>query len=166
MKIRFFIIFCLAISFCLCENLYAFGNKLTHPALTNKAVGTGNSAAKIDDYLKNELGLDNGMATELEWNFPSEIKERIKEGKEDSNKKTRTVLEWLKTGSNIEDEDGRQIPWRPRHHFHDPNREDAALDNHTDHPGWDAPGLVKLASAGGISFDLGNSRTCFIQTIQ
>jgi len=72
--------------------------------------------------------------------FPRTKKTRIDRGEAEPDKTTRSISEWLQVGSIIEDEDGRRIaPWRPRHHFHDPYR-NVGLDNHTDHPGWDAPG--------------------------
>ena len=115
--------------------LYAWENKKTHPAVTSKAIET----SIIDDYLKTQVGLTNGISTQLYWNFPQNIKTRIDRGEANPNKTTRSISEWLWVGSIIEDEDGRRIaPWRPRHHFYDPTR-NAGLDNHTDHPDWDAP---------------------------
>jgi len=117
------------------NSLYAFENRKTHPAITSK----GTEASVIDDYLKTQLGLANGISTQLYWNFPQDIKTRIDRGEADPDKTTRNIMEWLRVGSIIEDEDGRRIaPWRPRHHFHDPYR-NAGLDNHTDHPDWSAP---------------------------
>ena len=75
------------------------GNKQTHPALTDKTV----AASVIDDYLKTRLGLDDGVATELYWDFSRDIEERIMRGNAKPNTKTRTVSEWLKAGSTIED---------------------------------------------------------------
>ncbi len=115
--------------------LYAYGNILTHPALTDEAIQIDNNPAKLDDYLKIQLGLKDGLNTELEWDFPSGIKERIKRGNSEPDKTNRTVLEWLKVGSTIEDEDGRRWPVRPRHHFHDSYRNEG-LDNKADHPDW------------------------------
>ena len=96
--------------------LYAYDNVLTHPALTYEALQTDNNSAKLDDYLKIQLDLKDGLNTELEWDFPADIKERIKRGKAEPENTTRTILEWLKAGSTIEDEDGRRWPIRPRHH--------------------------------------------------
>ncbi len=127
--------FFLGISLGLFNPLYAWDNILTHPALTCEALQAGNNAANLDDYLKTQLGLDGGIETELYWDFPADIKERIKGGKAESEKTTRTILEWLKVGSTIEDEDGRRWPIRPRHHFHDPYR-NSGLDNKSDHPEW------------------------------
>jgi len=116
--------------------LYAWENRETHPAITEQAVSV--NEARVDDYLKTQLGLSDGLSTQLYWDFPSDIEGRVKKGGTNPNQRTRTILEWIRTGSNIEDEDGRTIPWRPRHHFHDPIR-NSGLDNHADHPDWEAP---------------------------
>lgn len=71
------ITFFLTISVALCRHLYAWENIKTHPALTEKAVGSDNSAAKIDDYLKTQLGLDEGIETELEYLFLWSLKKRM-----------------------------------------------------------------------------------------
>lgn len=106
----------ISLGFCTC--LYGWANKATHPALTDKAI----VVSVMDDYLKTQMGLSDGIVAELYWDFPEDIKKRIKGGKAEPEKTTRTILEWLKTGSVIEDEDGRWQPIRPRHHFHDPIR--------------------------------------------
>jgi len=67
-------IFFLTISVVLCKHLYAFENKLTHPALTDKAVKVDNN---IDNYLKTHLGLNDALTTELYWDFPADIKELL-----------------------------------------------------------------------------------------
>ena len=115
--------FLLVISLGLSEDLYAWGNIETHPALTEKAVGNDNSATKIDDYLKIQLGMDDGIETELEYLFLWSLKKRM--AKADPKKTTSSVLDWIKTGSLIEDE--VLIDARMRHHFHDPTR-NAGLD--------------------------------------
>lgn len=107
------IIFFFGISLGECKDLYAWGNIKTHPALTEKAVGHGNSATKIDDYLKIQLGMDDGIETELEYHFLWSLKKRM--AKADPKKTTRSVLDWIKAGSIIEDETLRQA--RSRHHF-------------------------------------------------
>ena len=53
----------------LCKNLYAWQNKFTHPAVTDKATQVSN----LDDYLKTQLSLNGGIATNLEWLFPPDI---------------------------------------------------------------------------------------------
>ena len=112
---------------------HAWENKLTHPTITQRAIDS--STCVLDSYLKTEFGLGNGINTELEWtladmsNYP-EFKII------DPGISTRTILDWIKAGSIVEDEDGKiPKPWRPRHHFHDPTR-NAGLDNLTDHPLW------------------------------
>lgn len=132
---KLLLLICLVILFSLSKELCGFENKKTHPALTDEAIG----APGIDNYLKTKLGLSGGVSNELYWSFPADIKERMDEGDAEPDKTTRTILEWLKTVSVIEDEDGKRYAWRPRHHFHDPIR-NAGLDNHTDHNDWDAPG--------------------------
>jgi hypothetical protein len=130
--------------------LYAWENKLTHPAITEQAVN--GIVESFDDYLKTQLGLSDGLSTQLYWDFPSDIAGRVQKGGTNPNQRNRTILEWIRTGSNIEDEDGRTIPWRPRHHFHDPIR-NAGLDNHTDHPDWDAPGTSSWLPLGQSAID-------------
>jgi hypothetical protein len=90
------------------------------------------------------LVLTNGVTTQLYWDFPQDIKTRISRGDANPNQTTRNISEWLRVGSIIEDTDENPDPrravasWRPRHHFYDPVR-NAGLDNHTDHPDWEAP---------------------------
>jgi hypothetical protein len=134
-KRRKFYVILLFISFGLSKDSYGWGNKKTHPTLTYEATQTNNNSAKLDDYLKTQLELKEGLYTELEWDFPSDIKERIKWGKVEPDKTNRTISDWLKVGSTIEDEDGHWQPIRPRHHFYDPCR-NSGLDNQTDHPNW------------------------------
>ncbi len=95
----------------------AWGNKKTHPTLTAKAVEVNDVA---DSYLKNQLGMSQGLQTRLTWDFPNEIKQRMIKGEAKPDTVTRTIQEWLKAGSIIEDEDGRYWPIRSRHHFHAP----------------------------------------------
>ncbi|MCX6826905.1 MAG: hypothetical protein NTV06_06550, partial [candidate division Zixibacteria bacterium] len=128
---------CLVMLLSFSSVLYGWENRFTHPAITEQAVDS--NAAQINDYLKNQLGLSSGLSTQLYWNFPSDVTNRIRAGSADAGNRTRTVLEWIRTGSNIEDMDGiRIVSWRSRHHFHDPYR-NAGLDNHFDHPDWTAP---------------------------
>ncbi|MDD5327951.1 MAG: hypothetical protein PHY02_09085 [Phycisphaerae bacterium] len=110
----------------------AWGNKKTHPALTAKAVEVSDV---VDNYLKNQLDISDGLQTQLTWNFPADVKERLRRGEAEPDLVTRTLSEWIKAGSVIEDEDGDKWPQRPRHHFHDPTR-NAGLDNQHDHPDW------------------------------
>ena len=87
------------------NSLYAWENKKTHPSITSKAT----EASVIDDYLKTQVGLANGISTQLYWNFPQDIKTRIDRGEAEPDKTTRNIREWLRVGSIIEDEDGN---WR------------------------------------------------------
>ena len=84
----------LLILFCLSCELYAWENRITHPALTNEAVG----ASSIDNYLKTYLGSNNGVTTELYWDFSFflHVKEPIEAGETDPSKTTRKygVLEF------------------------------------------------------------------------
>ena len=136
---------------CLSSSLFGWENKRTHPAITKEALSS--NLAKADDYLKTQLGLSGGLLTDLYWNFPQDIKTRINRGSANSNQKTRTVLDWIRTGSIIEDtepnwDNARWLaPWRARHHFYDPTR-NAGLDNHTGHPDWDAPGTSSWLPLG------------------
>jgi len=114
------------------RNSYGWDNKKTHPALTHNALGI----SIADSYIKSQIGLADGMSTELYWDFPADIKERLDWGKMKPDKTTRSILDWIKAGSAIEDEDGQWKPIRPRHHFHDPIR-DFGLENQTDHPNWE-----------------------------
>jgi len=86
-------------------SLYAWENKKTHPAITDNGI----AASTIDDYLKTQMGLTDGISTQLYWNFPQDIKTRIDRGKAEPDKTTRNISEWLRVGSIIEDEDGM---WR------------------------------------------------------
>jgi len=129
----------LPISLVLCESLLAWENKKTHPALTKEAI----IVSLIDNYLENHLDIPDGINSQIQYDlemYNSYIKKRMERGKVgDPENTTRSISGWLRTGSVIEDDDGRwPVPWRPRHHFHDPTR-DAGLDNHTDHPDWEAP---------------------------
>lgn len=165
----------------LCNVSNAWENKLTHPAITERAVNS--SEAKIDDYLKTQLGLSGGLSTQLHWDFPSDIELRMTSNNKVEPTKTKTILDWLKAGSSIEDEDGRWWPIRPRHHFYDPTR-NSGLDNQSDHPEWeqyacsqtgfDFTGLSALdwATAGIAQKDprnnhdkWGTARTIFYQAL-
>ena len=59
---------CVLLSFC--ANLYGWGNKKTRPALTDNALGISTA----DSYLKSQIGLDDGILTDLYWNFPTYLK--------------------------------------------------------------------------------------------
>ena len=120
-------------------DVLGFCNQITHPAITNNAIGE----SAIDDYLKNQLGMINGIQTQLRYQpdwYQTYIQYRLQRGGYSLGGNNRTVLEWLKSGSVIEDEDLDVWPpflpsIRPRHHFHDPIR-NSGLDNKTDHPNY------------------------------
>ena len=141
MKYKFSI---LLLTIILHNPLYAWENKETHPAITNNGI----LVSIADSYLKTQMGLTNGATTQLYWNFSQDIKMRIDKGAANPNQTTRNISEWLRVGSIIEDEDGRLIPIRSRHHFYAPianpgvipPNPNVGLDNKTDHPDWDAKG--------------------------
>jgi hypothetical protein len=126
----------LSVAFGFCKYVLAFGNKQTHPALTEKSI----AGSVLDNYLKTQLSMDEGVNSDLQYNveaYNAWIKRRMEiGGVEDPGNTKRTILKWIKAGSNIEDEHGTYLPSiRPRHHFHDPIR-NAGLDNKTDHPNY------------------------------
>ncbi len=145
MKFKFII---LLLTCVLCDSLNAWENKKTHPAITSNSI----AASIADNYLKTQLGLSGGLSTQLYWNFPSDIEERMTTNDKVDPNKTKTILDWLRAGSSIEDEDGHWIPIRPRHHFYDPTR-NSGLDNHTAHPDWDAPGTSSWLPLGQSALD-------------
>ena len=114
--------------------LFGFGNKATHPAITERAV----TSTTIDDYLKNNLGLSDGLQTELQYNteqYNFLIRKRMYRGSFQPDITKRTAYDWIRAGSVIEDEDGYKYPIRPRHHFHDPLH-NVGLNNKFDHPNY------------------------------
>lgn len=128
-KKTFFTVFLITISFGLCQPLYPWEKTYTHPVLSKEAVGT----SQVDNYLRNQLGLNEGLNTELKldtdiWPVPDLVERGM-----DPYMDTRTILEWIKEGSKLED--AKLYQARSRHHFHDPTR-NTGLDNKTDHPDW------------------------------
>jgi hypothetical protein len=127
------------IIFTFSDIVFGFGNESTHPALTNISV----ESSIVDDCLKDQLGMANGIQTQLkyqpEW-YQMYIEYRLQRGGYSAGGNDRTVVEWMKAGSVIEDEDLDIWPpflpsIRPRHHFHDPIR-NVGLDNKFDHPNY------------------------------
>lgn len=112
------ITFILCMPIGLCKDLYAWGNIATHPAITHEAIRLENSASEIDDYLKTQLGLTDGIETELEYDFPYSLMARM--WRAHPRETNRSILEWIEAGSIIEDE--LLVQARSRHHFHDPIR--------------------------------------------
>jgi hypothetical protein len=109
--------------------MYPFEATYTHPALSEKSIGI----SQVDNYLRNQLDMNGGLNTELKlntalWPVPDLVQRGL-----NPNINTRTLLDWIKTGSILED---AQL-WNPRkrHHFYDPYR-NAGLDNKTDNPDW------------------------------
>ena len=92
--------FSLWLLFSLCNISNAWENKLTRPAITEQAASP--DLAIVDDYLKTQLDLDDGLLTQLHWNFPKDIERRTRGGQADPYTKNRTVLEWIKLGSTID----------------------------------------------------------------
>jgi hypothetical protein len=150
MKKIVFAIIILTGMLCLNNDLYGFEGKKTHPTLTREAINS--SAAQIDNYLKTQLGFSGGLSSELYWDFPADIKERINKGEAGPDITTRSILGWLQAGSTIEDENIEKIPQRRRHHFHDPYR-NTGLDNHYDHPDWNARGWPSWLPLGVSALD-------------
>jgi hypothetical protein len=116
--------------------LQAWDDQSAHPALTEKA-----AISTVDEYLKNQIGLRNGKDAQILYDFPEEIQIRINRANRDGERTQRTVIDWLETGSAIEDADtflhrvSDKAKVRPRHHFHDPTR-NAGQNNRADNPDW------------------------------
>jgi hypothetical protein len=118
---------------------YGFGNKITHPSVTNTVI----QSSVTDDYVKNQLGMVDGMQTQLKYQpdwYQMYIAYRLHRGGYSLGGNERTALEWLKAGSVIEDEDKDVLldilpSIRPRHHFHDPIH-NVGLDNKFDHSNY------------------------------
>jgi hypothetical protein len=121
----------IAIFFCLCQPLYAWEKEYTHPALSQEAA----NASKVGTYLQNELGYAPGLSSQLQITntMTPFIQDLIDRGM-DPGVTTRSVLQWMREGSKLEDALIRQA--RSQHHFLDPTR-NAGLDNRTDHPNWE-----------------------------
>ncbi len=146
----------------LCQPLYSWEKTYTHPALSKEAVGL----SQVDNYLKNELGISEGVNKQLQlytYSFPIEdiwlMADLFQRGL-DYDIDTRTILDWIKTGSILEDAKLRQA--RSRHHFYDPtcNFQDfnepgrsAGLDNITDHPNYSSL-IALLTYIFGTEFDV------------
>jgi hypothetical protein len=145
------------LSFIYQAKISAWENKKTHPALTQKVSDINNF---VNNYLQTQLGLSQGLQTQLTWNFPDDVKERLRRGEAEPDLITRTLLGWMKAGSTIEDEDGREWAIRPRHHFYDPIR-NSGLNDQNDHPEWP----LYASSWTGFDFTGTSSLTWAIQGI-
>jgi len=71
---------------------YSYGDKKTHPAITNKAL----EKSQLNDYLINHLGMEKGLISI-------------------ANTKGKTIMDLIKTGSTNED-----LLFRAFNHFYDP----------------------------------------------
>jgi len=113
---------------CACRPAYSWSDVATHAAITDKAI----HLSTMDAYLKNQLGISQGLGAEFQTVFYPALQERMAELEPE--RTTRSALDWVKTGSQLEDKI-LITQYRSRHHFHDPIR-NAGLDNQTDHPEW------------------------------
>jgi len=121
----------IAIFFCLCQPLYAWEKEYTHPALSQEAA----NASKVGAYLQNELGYAPGLSSQLQIiNTTTPFIQDLIDRGMDPGITTRSILQWIREGSKLEDALIRQA--RSQHHFHDPIR-NAGLDNRTDYPDWE-----------------------------
>jgi len=144
----------------LCSVAKGFANK-THKAISEKA--TQNSYA--DSFLKNELGLNQGLGTTLLLDqsvvpAPERIPTVQFETRINPELPSNpcTVLDFLKVGAHLED-----VPNpRARHHFHSPianpgvtpPNPNSGLDNKTDHPNWAWIADKYTQIIYGLHFDL------------
>ena len=101
--------------FCVCHPAYSWSDNATHPAITEKAI----QLSTMDAYLKNQLGISQGLGAEFQTEFYPALLERMAELEPE--RTTRSALDWVRTGSQLEDKILR-TQYRPRHHFHDPTR--------------------------------------------
>ena len=95
-KIIFFI-FTLLLVMCYTEMTFAYDDQDTHPRITRKAAEPNNS--QIEQYLIQNLGITNGLETEIIHNSENE-----------------TIMKWFEKGSIDEDEPD----CRASNHFHNP----------------------------------------------
>ncbi len=70
-RLKFFLVI-LLMSF---THLYGWGNKFTHPAITEQAVTNDNCI--LDDYLKTQFGWNAGLSHQLYWDFSSDVEKRM-----------------------------------------------------------------------------------------
>ncbi len=134
---------------CLCQPLFAWDKVYTHPALSQEAA----NYSQVGNYLQNQLGYTEGLNTQLQiTNTTTPFVQDLIDRGMDQSITTRSVLEWIREGSELEDALIRQA--RSQHHFHDPVR-NAGLDNRTDHPYWE--GVPTLLSP----FDLRGESALF-----
>jgi len=106
-------------------NSYVFGwAGETHKALTEQSAS--NSQSVVNNYLKDELGIGEGLNSVLllDESITPDSKRVLPKIPQNP-----SILDLLKAGAHLED-----VPNpRARHHFHDPYR-NAGLDNKKEHP--------------------------------
>ncbi len=117
--------------FGLCRPGYSWEKTYTHPALSQEAA----NISQVGAYLQNQLGYDSGLNAQLQITNTTTpfIQDLIDRGMNPS-MDTRSIADWVKTGSLLEDAHFWQA--RSQHHFHDPLR-NTGLDNRTDYPDWE-----------------------------
>ncbi len=122
----------------------------THKALTEKAVSNNNQSI-LDSYLKDELGMGQGLTSILLLDESITPDSQRVLPKIPQNP---TVLDLLQAGAALED-----IPLpRARHHFHDPYH-NTGLENKSEHPAR-APVINWFSQRiWGLSFDLTGAST-------
>jgi hypothetical protein len=135
----------------ICPITKGFSDK-THKAISVNAI----TNSQADTYLKNQLGLTQGLGTSLSLDqgfVPAG--ERIPYAQFEARINPElpsnpcSILNYLKAGANLED-----VPNpRARHHFLDPIR-NAGLDNKTDHPNLSGSFDFWTNKIYGLHFDL------------
>lgn len=120
-----------AVFFGLYQPLYSWEKEYTHPALSQEAA----NISQVGIYLQNQLGYTAGLNTQLQITdiMTPFVQDLIDRGM-DQSVTTRSILGWLREGTELEDALKQQA--RSQHHFHDPIR-NAGLDNRTDYPDWE-----------------------------
>ncbi len=83
--------------FCVCNPAYSWSDVATHAAITDKAI----HLSTMDDYLKNQLGISQGLGAEFQTVFYPALEERMADLEPE--RTNRSVLDWVKTGSQLED---------------------------------------------------------------
>ncbi|MDD5327644.1 MAG: SBBP repeat-containing protein [Phycisphaerae bacterium] len=66
------LVYCLVI-FCICRSVYAWSDKATHAAITEKAV----QLSTMDNYFKNQLGISQGLSAEFQTIFYPALEDRM-----------------------------------------------------------------------------------------
>jgi len=131
MKLKIFIQVLFVFIFSIFDTAYPFEQENTHPTLSQE--GANNS--QIGTYLQNQLGYAAGLNTQLHISNTTTpfVQDLIDRGM-NQNIRTRSILEWTREGSRLED--AKLWQSRSQHHFYDPTR-NAGLNNRTDYPDWE-----------------------------